>query len=114
MPSLFPGIDPYVENPEFWSEVYNRLIVAIADSLAPQLRPRYRVAIEKRTYLNDDGESLLVGITDVAVLSGRSMPPSSSSTATLPARYKLPQKVTVPLSEEVRESYLEIREVSGG
>jgi Protein of unknown function (DUF4058) len=114
MPSPFPGIDPYVENPEFWSEVHNRLIVAIADSLAPQLRPRYRVVIEKRTYLNDDTESLLVGIADVAILPGRSTPASSSSAATLPARHKLPQKVTVPLPEAVRESYLEIREVSGG
>jgi hypothetical protein len=114
MPSPFPGIDPYVENPEFWSEVHNRLIVAIADSLATQLRPRYRVAIEKRTYLNDDTESLLVGIADVAILSGRSTPAPSSSAATLPTRHKLPQKVAVPFPEEVRESYLEIREVSGG
>jgi hypothetical protein len=114
MSSPFPGIDPYVENPEFWSEVHNRLIVAIADSLAPKLRPKYRVAIEKRTYLNDNGESLLVGIADVAVLSGRSTSPTPFQTAILPARHRSPVKVTVPLPEEVRESYLEIREVSGG
>jgi hypothetical protein len=39
-------MDPYLELPEFWAEVHNRLIVAIADDLAPRLRPRYRVAIE--------------------------------------------------------------------
>lgn len=114
MPSPFPGIDPYVEHPEFWSEVHNRLIVAIADSLSPQLRPKYRVAIEKRIYLNDNNESLLVGIADVTVLTNRSKAVLQSSAATLSTRHKSPVQVTVPLPEEVRESYLEIREVAGG
>jgi hypothetical protein len=94
MPSPFPGIDPYLENPEFWSEVQNRLIVAIADSLSPHLRPKYRVAIKKRVY--DSEDSLLVGIADVAVLPKASMPPPT----------------TMP--EKVRESYLEIREIASG
>lgn len=114
MPSPFPGIDPYVENPEFWSEVHNRLIVAIADSLAPILRPRYRVAIEKRTYFSEAGESLLVGIADVAVLNRRSELTRSSEAIALTERHKRPVQVTVPMPEEVRESYLKIREVADG
>jgi hypothetical protein len=114
MPSPFPGVDPYVENPEFWSEVHNRLIVAIADALAPQLRPKYRVAIEKRTYFSDDAKSLLVGIADVAVLSRRSPPAAQPSAIALADRHKPPVNVTVPMPEEVRESYLEIREVADG
>jgi hypothetical protein len=46
----FPGMDPYLENPGLWPEVHSRLLVAIADTLGPQLRPKYRVAIEKRVY----------------------------------------------------------------
>jgi Protein of unknown function (DUF4058) len=111
MPSPFPGVDPYLENPEFWSEVHNRLIVAIADSLSPHLRPKYRVAIEKRVY--DSEDSLLVGIADVAILPRASTAPTQS-TATLPARHKSPIQISVPIPEEVRESYLEIREVSSG
>lgn len=34
MPSPFPGMNPYLENPELWSEVHSRLIVAIADDLS--------------------------------------------------------------------------------
>lgn len=34
MPSPFPGMDPYLENTEVWSEVHSRLIVAIADAIA--------------------------------------------------------------------------------
>jgi Protein of unknown function (DUF4058) len=46
MASPFPGMNPYLESPAFWSEFHNRLMVAIADDLSPQLRPHYRVAIE--------------------------------------------------------------------
>ena len=53
MPSPFPGMDPYLENPELWGEVHNRSIVAIADAIAPSLRPKYRVAIAQRTYLTE-------------------------------------------------------------
>ena len=68
MPSPFPGMDPYLESPEFWSELHNRLMVAIADDLAPQIRPRYRVAIEQRVYLSsaDRGRSL-VDIPDITL-----------------------------------------------
>ncbi|MEO1590921.1 MAG: DUF4058 family protein [Cyanobacteria bacterium J06632_22] len=48
MSSPFPGMDPYVEHPSLWQEFHSRLIVAIADDLGPQRRPKYRVAIEKR------------------------------------------------------------------
>lgn len=30
MVSPFPGMNPYLENPELWSEVHHRLITAIA------------------------------------------------------------------------------------
>ena len=45
MSSPFPGMNPYLEHSQLWSEVRSRLIVAIADAVAPHLRPKYRVAI---------------------------------------------------------------------
>ncbi|MDX2229904.1 MAG: DUF4058 family protein [Leptolyngbyaceae cyanobacterium bins.349] len=113
MPSPFPGVDPYLENPEFWSEVHNRLIVAIADDLSPQLRPKYRVAIEKRTYFSEGDENLLVGIADVAVLKGAANN-NLNPVSVMVADQQAPQQVRVPMPEEVRESYLEIREVASG
>jgi hypothetical protein len=68
MPSPFPGMDPYLEQPTFGSAFHSRLIVAIADALAPQLRPRYYIEVETRTYTDTDGE-LLVGIPDGVVLA---------------------------------------------
>ena len=51
MPSPFPGMNPYLENPDLWSEVHHRLITAIADAIESNLSLRSRVAIEKLTYL---------------------------------------------------------------
>lgn len=112
MRSPWPGMNPYLENPELWSAVHNRLIVAIADDLVDRLSEKYRVEIEKRTYFSNDTESVLVGIPDVAVLTSKMAEPTSSI-ATLPLSVQ-PQKVTVPIAEEVNERYLEIREVATG
>lgn len=56
MPSPFPGMNPYLEQPIFWSEFHSRLIVAIADALAPSLLPKYYIGVETRTYLNSSVE----------------------------------------------------------
>ncbi|MEM1240663.1 MAG: DUF4058 family protein, partial [Cyanobacteria bacterium P01_H01_bin.26] len=62
MPSPFPGMDPYLEQPTFWASFHSRLIVAIADTLSPQLRPHYFVEVETRTYDDTPDGELLVGI----------------------------------------------------
>jgi Protein of unknown function (DUF4058) len=113
MPSPFPGMDPYLENSEFWSAVYSRLIVAIADDLVDHLSEKYRVEIEKRTYFSFDEDSVLVGIPDVAVVTKRNAEPVVSGTALTTATVQ-PETVMVPLAEEVTERYLEVREVATG
>lgn len=112
MRSPFPGMNPYLENPELWSEVHSRLIVAIADDLIDHLSQQYRVAIEKRTYFSGEDESVLVGIPDVSVVS-KQLEPSQSTIATLTPPVE-PITVTLPLAEEVQERYLEIREAATG
>ncbi|MFG6101533.1 DUF4058 family protein [Leptothoe sp. EHU-05/26/07-4] len=50
MASPFPGMDPYLEHPEMWPGVHLLMIAALAESLAPQLRPKYSVSVEVRMY----------------------------------------------------------------
>lgn len=111
MPSPFPGMNPYLESPELWSEFYSRMIVAIADALDTLLSRQYRVAVEKRVYLAQEDEQLLIGIPDVAVTGAQTqkIPPVQSSTATVE-----PLTVELPALAEVQERYLEIREGSTG
>lgn len=63
MRNPFPGMNPYLEQPELWHQVHNRLIVAIADAITPQIAPKYRVSIEERVYTSVE-DSLLVGIIE--------------------------------------------------
>ena len=121
MSYLFPGMNPYLENPDLWSEVHHRLITAIADEITPHLSENYRVAIEKRTYRMNTEDSLLIGIPDVAILSKQVNKQKSNLSSSQTAVMTLPTEtnnksvtVEVPLPLEIKEGYLEIREVSTG
>ncbi|MFM7449283.1 MAG: DUF4058 family protein [Leptolyngbyaceae cyanobacterium] len=79
----------------------------MARSLNTVITPKYRAAVEKRVY----SDSLLVGIPDISVAQrGREPIQTRVSTETL----SQPVFVTVPLTEEVQERYLEVREVGTG
>lgn len=104
-------MNPYLEHPDRWSTVHNRLIVALADVLTPQLLPKYQVDIEKRIYEVVGTNSLLVGRTDVSVQRPRTPSEASTKVALAPSPSE-PVKVTVPLPEEVREAYLEVKEAA--
>lgn len=112
MNSPFPGMNPYLESNIFWSEVHHRLITAIADAIEVNIPPQYRVAIEQRTYLSDDSDSVLVGIPDVSVFSQKEKLPKHSTTTEVSASVGI--TVTMPMPENVKESYLEIKEVATG
>ena len=118
MPSPFPGMNPYLEQPEIWSQVHKWLTILIAQTLNPQLRPKYRVAIEERVYETKGDDSLLVGIPDDVVVQSSQTTQATDKTnsaniavATPPVK---PVKVTLPMTETVREWYLEVRKVETG
>ncbi len=80
MPSSFPGMNPYLENPELWTELHHLLIGILAETLNPQLLPKYRAAIEKRVYQMSGEDALFVGIPDVTVERSRSVLESRNAT----------------------------------
>ena len=73
MPTPFHGMDPYLERAGMGEEVHTRLIVAMADALGPQVRPKYRVGVEQRIYraLLTPDEYERVGKADVLVSASR-------------------------------------------
>ena len=113
MPSPFPGMDPYIEQPPFWSSFHSRLMVAIADVIEPQLSSQYYVEVETRTYQSDDSsDSLLIGIPDAIVFAksdttSEQMLTDDRSVATQPR----PDRVMLPMPVAVNERYLEVREI---
>ncbi|MEM7129360.1 MAG: DUF4058 family protein [Chloroflexota bacterium] len=108
MPSPFPGMDPYLEQAGLWSQVHTELIVDIRRFLTPLLRPKYRVDMEQRNYLAvappDDpvGEPDVIISVDNAALA-RPQPQVAGLSVVEPLTGQL------PVPEEVKERYLEIR-----
>jgi len=104
-------MDPYLEQRGLWEQAHTRLIVAIADWLSPRLRPRYRVDIEERVYV-DAGfggprAEDLVGKPDVLVLEGERAGGTAAAALAGP-----PLVAELPMPNEVTERYLEVREVT--
>jgi hypothetical protein len=115
MLSPFPGMNPYLEQPSFWSSFYNRFMVAIANAIEPQLSDRYYVDVETRTYQsNETGDEILIGISDAVVFSseaGKANVPefldSAESDSSIALQEPLtPEAVRVPTPIEIRERYL--------
>lgn len=113
MPSPFPGMDPYLEHPRSWPNVHHRLITAIAISLAPHLRPKYRVIVEEAIYQTQGQDSIFVGVPDMAVQtidqrSGASLAAEVGPGVTVAQ----PIVVDLPMPEVLRQGYLEIQDVA--
>lgn len=111
MPTPFPGMDPYLERRGIWEQVHTTLLVDIQRFLTRLLRPHYHVGIKERTYLavlpSDDQST---GMPDILIAA----PPASvgsvaSGVAVVEA--VAPVVAQLPLPEEVKERYLEIRTV---
>ncbi len=116
MRSPFPGMNPYLESPAIWSSFHMRLLVAIADTLAPALRPNYYIEVETRTYREqENGEAeedeLLIGIPDAAVLSATSTGQPSQldvAQAGTTVTQNRPQPITLPMPMTLKERYLKV------
>ena len=112
MPSPFPGMDPYLENPALWPDVHNSLIAAIRDALSPRLAPKYYVRLERRTYLLSPDDLSFVGRPDLAVLP--SLPQGAGRQGALPLAAAGVVEVVLAIPDEVGENYLEVHEVTTG
>jgi hypothetical protein len=109
MRTPFPGMDPYLEHPGLWPDVHNALIARLRDDLAPRLRPRYFVAIEQRTYLSEPEGLIFAGRPDAAVVSHKLHEPQAPYDSESLAEGAV--MVELPLPDEIRETYLEVRSV---
>jgi hypothetical protein len=69
MPSPFPGMDPYLEDPDLWPDVHATLISELQAELNRLLRPNYVARVEQRVFVSDGDDADLI-IPDVRVVAG--------------------------------------------
>lgn len=53
MPSPFPGMDPYLEDPAFWPDFHDSFIVYWRDALNDRLPDAYEARVNERTRVID-------------------------------------------------------------
>ncbi len=107
MPSPFPGMDPYLEDPAIWPSVHHLLISHIGMALNRVLPEGYVAAFGERVYLEGPDRDIY---PDVFVKAGPTsrggLPPSEpGGVETLSD----PPPVVAVAADEVVESFVEIR-----
>ena len=111
MPSPFPGMDPYLEDPIGWPDVHHSLISTIRDHLADAVSPHFYVRIEERVYLThpDDDPGYAVIIPHVIVTRH----PRQATVQPVPAGAAVitdPVVIEDLLDPEIHDHYVEIRD----
>jgi Protein of unknown function (DUF4058) len=111
MPSPFPGMNPYLEQPDAWSDFHLAFVPALRNELVAQLFPRYLVKLEERLYVHELPESdrRYFGRSDVSVAAPLDTTNSSGlATIAAPFHGRLADAVDF---EKV--PYIEIRDRTG-
>jgi hypothetical protein len=107
-------MDPYLESPALWPHVHTGLIYTLTAELNRRLPPGYAAVRETRVYLTEATRDV---IPDVSVESRKPIQrsPQAGGVATLdPTETEEAATWMITLRlEEIRESYLEIRQVQG-
>ena len=94
MSSPFPGVDPFVEGPD-WEDFHHTFITELKAALVPLVRPKYVVRSELRVYQQaefDDGQALTkpdvgiyqTGSATTSLQSSDSLEPDPPLVALLP------------------------------
>ena len=113
MPSPFPGMDPYLEDPSLWPDFHQRLASEIGRQLTPLLRPRYFAALEPRVIYEplDTGE-LRIMFPDLGVVESppRAREPSVAYAQADVSSTPAPLKRLVPMYVPVKTQTIFIRD----
>ena len=110
MPNPFPGVDPYLEGPE-WPSMHDALVAQIALQLGPKLRPKYVAKLGSRIVLATpdpiEMPQIQLRIPDVSVQS-TGMEGTTEGGTTLVA----PLTVMGLMPTEMPHKFVEIRETT--
>ena len=111
MPSPFPGMDPYFEDPAFWEGFHDVFVAECMFALERELPEGYISDVRERSQtISADDPATAVYIPDVSVVRDRLRHPAATPIER-PNRGGLAAAVLIPSVDdgiEVRENYIEI------
>ncbi len=80
MPIPFPGMNPYLEHPDLWPSVHQKLMASLSDTLQKQLPANYQIRLREWHYQVSGEDSLVVGSPGLNWGQRRSDPVTSNDT----------------------------------
>jgi hypothetical protein len=106
MPSPFPGMDPYLEEPSLWPDLHLGMIAAMRAALNAQVPEGYAVYADRYVWLHEpDGDTRVrLGKPDVYLSERTEAVPGSRAEATL----VVPTVVMLPVVRRQGNRYLRI------
>ncbi len=106
MPSPFPGMDPFLEQPAFWQDFHHEFISCWREAIADRLPDSYDARIGERVNLTqlDPGVVKLIS-PDVAISRGPRVARDAHDGGVAILE---PEVIPQSYVEEIRESYIEI------
>ena len=116
MPSPFPGMNPYLEQPAVWQDFHQRLITYSSAKLSGQVRPQFYVKIEESVFIHEpsgDERRKLLGRPDVSLTKNPRKSRSDTggvAIAEAPATDIATLIARIPDHDIEKHSYVEIRD----
>ena len=112
MPSPFPGMDPYLEDPAFWQDFHRSFITYCRDALLDNLPDAYEARIDEHIRLVEhQANRTTTVVPDVTVTHDRRAK-GGTALATPPSRIasivSIPNKMPLD-ADEVHDAWIEIR-----
>jgi uncharacterized protein DUF4058 len=113
MPSPFPGMDPWLEDPDIFPDLHDSLVGRLRDALNDVLPPSYFATIASRIVLDDPRQSFEPDVNVVGSLAGTNGSPPFTGNGGA-AAVTATEPMVLVAGDEFRQKYLEIRTGPGG
>ena len=110
MPSPFPGMDPYLEHPEFFPDLHDSLILYLREALQARLPQPYYARVRSRVWVEVTGR----GFTpDINLLRKDQPSKGPSDNGGVEGALAVALRPADLVEEEMREPFLEVRTARG-
>jgi Protein of unknown function (DUF4058) len=114
MSMIFPGMDPYLENPKLWPPMHSRMLVYMADSLQSLVGRRYITSVEERVYVEGPEREVIPDIW-VSRWPGEIRAPRHYAGPAAVAVLDEDESLTFKVQElEIHEPYITILDLQSG
>jgi hypothetical protein len=114
MDSPFPGMEPYLENTDFWPGFHNGFMHYVQDELQSRLPENYIATLDMRVYYypeQEEGKVRTQRVPDVELVrTGPALTKAHAEDTATPARGTLLELDPV----EVREAHISLKELPSG